>query len=363
MKDAPDEARRFAWALNVRLPIARYTPEMDEVFNIRALPTVIVVDRNRRVRGRWSNAQEETRQKIDKLVLELLDEVEPPSRASVATVLRGSGRLAMRWSRHLPGRIEGLALLPGNQTADATLVAALGRELGRFTERKPAARGVGRLAAGGADLVGYRRGGVRVVTVHRNGDAGRGWDAPAPVLDLRFPHTPVSGGAELMLATTSGLHRVDLRGKQLAGRPDLGSLRSVAFDGEAPVGLDSTGKLIWLDAGLETLRSDGAPSPAVWLVSSEGEHGGVGAATAGVTSSAVGRFLGGESFQLALAVEEQLVLLDIVSGEERFRARWPRIGLLAGGDLDGDGREELIVGSGRRLSVLEPGADPEQASP
>ena len=43
-----------------------------------------------------------------------------------------------------------------------------------------------------------------------------------------------------------------------------------------------------------------------------------------------------------------------VAGAERC-ARWPKIGLLAGGDLDGDGREELIVGSGRRVTLLPPG--------
>jgi hypothetical protein len=57
--------------------------------------------------------------------------------------------------------------------------------------------------------------------------------------------------------------------------------------------------------------------------------------------------------QVALAVGGQLIMLDVNSGLERFRADWPQIAALAAGDLDGDGRDELFVGSGNRVTALQ----------
>ena len=100
-----------------------------------------------------------------------------------------------------------------------------------------------------------------------------------------------------------------------------------------------------------------APSSSV-LVSACGLADGVGVAPPTVVSASVGRFLNEDAVQVALAVAGQLVVLDVASGAERYRARWPDLGNLAASDLDGDGREELIVSSGRRLTLLGVGEEP-----
>ena len=45
-------------------------------------------------------------------------------------------------------------------------------------------------------------------------------------------------------------------------------------------------------------------------------------------------------------------IVDLDGGRVRFRASWEGISALAAGDLDGDGVDELVVGSGRAVSVL-----------
>jgi len=55
---------------------------------------------------------------------------------------------------------------------------------------------------------------------------------------------------------------------------------------------------------------------------------------------------------VALALEDRLVLLDLETGNPVMVATWPRIGALAAADLDDDGRTELLVGSGKRGTVL-----------
>jgi hypothetical protein len=46
-------------------------------------------------------------------------------------------------------------------------------------------------------------------------------------------------------------------------------------------------------------------------------------------------------------------VVDIETGRVVFRARWPEVVALAATDLDGDGHDELLVASGRDLTVLE----------
>ena len=60
---------------------------------------------------------------------------------------------------------------------------------------------------------------------------------------------------------------------------------------------------------------------------------------------------------MALSFDDRLVIVDSTSGAEAFAARWPGIGPLASGDLTGDGREELVVGSGKRITVLRAHVD------
>jgi hypothetical protein len=72
-----------------------------------------------------------------------------------------------------------------------------------------------------------------------------------------------------------------------------------------------------------------------------------------VTAAVTGSFLKDRGVQAALATDDgRLLLVDLPSGKQLFHARWPGISDLAAGDLDGDGRDELVVAAGSRLTVL-----------
>ncbi len=366
VKDSDEAARQFAWALDLRMPIARYSQPLDDAFHVRALPTTMVFDRHGRLRRRWSTRRARTDQEIAEVVRTLLDDAVPQPEETVAQVLSGRGRLDVRWTRGLPASMEGLAPLRSDAESGSGFVAVGGRELvvfdseGLVTERRPAPHGSGRLRAADRALIGFRRGATRVVRIDPDGEPGASWEAPAPVLDIAFERGREGASPALLLATTNGLHRVGLDGTRLDAREELGTLRAVAATrSELWAVLDVDGRLTWLNGALETVRAqETSSSSSSVLVSARGLADGVGVASVEVTSASVGRFLDGDAAQVALVVSSQLVVLDLASGAERFRARWPDLGTLAAIDLDGDGRHELIVSSGRRLTCLGVGEGP-----
>ena len=216
MQEPADTARQFAWALNLHLPIVRYTPDLERAFEVRSLPTLILADRKGRIRGRWTGYRPGIDEQIADQARGLLTPTEE-SAMVLADVLVGGELLEVRWSRRVPGKPEGLALVAGETT---TLLVAAGRELlhydgrGRILQRKMGRTTLGRLVSGDLDgnghsgLVAMRRGGTRIVPVDAETGAGESWEAPAPVLDLEI--LPPGWGGEkssLLLATLTGLHR------------------------------------------------------------------------------------------------------------------------------------------------------------
>ena len=369
VNDPDDAAQQFAWALNLRMPIARYSPPIEDAFHVRALPTVIVFDAHGRLRKRWSSYRPGDEHKIAEAVRTLLDDAATQPEDTVAEVLSGRGRLDVRWTRRLPATLDGLALVPGGAESGPRLAAVAGRELvlfgpeGLVIERRPAEAGSGRLRSadrrlddGGYALIGFRPGATRVVRHAPDPEASVRWEAPAPLLDVAFEPLREGTPPALLLATTTGLLRVGVDGNGLGSRENLGVLRAVAVTrSRLKAVLDSAGRLTWLDGALATVRSQDLSSSSSVLVSARGLADGVGVAPSIVVSASVGRFLNEDAVQVALATAGQVVVLDLASGAERFRARWPDLSILTAGDLDGDGREELVVGSGRRLTVLGAG--------
>jgi hypothetical protein len=108
----------------------------------------------------------------------------------------------------------------------------------------------------------------------------------------------------------------------------------------------------WLARDLRTLREWQAPTGSRRLVKAPDPAEGVGLGPAEVVAVAAGNLLADGALQVAVAAADRLLVVELDSGRVRFRARWPGIAALVAGDLNDDGRDELIVGSGKRVTVL-----------
>jgi hypothetical protein len=72
-----------------------------------------------------------------------------------------------------------------------------------------------------------------------------------------------------------------------------------------------------------------------------------------VVAAVSGRFLPGDGRQLAVATYSgHLTLLDEASGRVEYDASFTGIHDLAATDLDGDGRDELLVAAGHAVTAL-----------
>jgi thiol-disulfide isomerase/thioredoxin len=359
--ETDDIARRFARARNVTLPIARYSADIRDAFRISGLPTVVVADREGNIRRRFTSGAASTKEQLEEFVRELLEEPADPG-PEIAGVLSGEGLLRVRWSRRLKETVLGLAVLHQSDPPERRVVAATGWEIAGFgvdgdqVISRRVGPGVDRLRSAGDSspivLFGFRPAGERVVRIPLGGEDDQTWDSPARLLDLYVEPQRFDGPSGLLLATIDGLHRVGLDGSPISSRRDLGLVVDLAGLGAETLLLDGDGELHRLDHELKTLDHWPAPAGSRVLVSVPDLAPGVGLAPVSVLGFAAGRMLGGDGKQLALAYDDQLVLVDLETGLERFRARWPRIAALAADDLDGDGRTELIVGSGKRVTVL-----------
>jgi hypothetical protein len=240
------------------------------------------------------------------------------------------------------------------------VVAACGRTVetygpaGRSIRTDSVVPGIDRVRSSGdgRHILGFRPGGRRILPLVFGGEVGESWEAPAPTLDLLVERPPARTPATALLATTGGLHRVALDGSVLATREDLGVLLAIGARAHGLVALSAGGRLTWLDEDLEVLRTGTVPSGTRVLVAPPHLGGGLGLGPESVISIAAGRLGADGGVRLALAVADRLSIVDPATGRESFRADWPGIRGLAAGDLDGDGREELVVGSDRRVTVL-----------
>jgi thiol-disulfide isomerase/thioredoxin len=359
MREPAALARRFAEALGVGLPIGRYDEALDEAFHVKSMPTVIVVDREQRIRGRFNGYADGIEEKIADLARGLL-ETKPEPGPLIARVLHGSGALEVRWSRPAAATVRGLAVRSAPDPGDRRILSATGWDLtgyGTDGDEIVSLRvwpGVDRLRFGdaGSPAFGFRPAGSHVVPLALDGEAAAAWEAPAPVFDVRVEPPLGEEPPTVLLATIDGLHRVALDGKPMAVREDLGLVVQVADSAGGPIALGSDGRLSWLGDDLATVREWRVPPGSRVLVAAREAADGLGVAPPVVEAIVVGKLLDGGGSQIALVADERLLVLDLDSGQERFRARWPGIAALAAGDLDGDGRDELLVGSGKQLTVL-----------
>lgn len=343
-------ARQFAGRLNLTLPIVRHSASLDEALRVDRLPTVLVVDRQGRIRVRFDGYRQGVVEKIAEIARELLAE-EPLPPEHLADVVDGAHWLDARWSRVVGTALTGLAVAHGGTGA---VLAASGWDLfefgpdGTLLGRRRVGPGVERLALsqGGPSAFGYRSAGRRVTEIPLAGAAVESWESRANVLDLLVERTDEQ--TTLLLATVEGVERVRVGGSRIGGGDPAGVVWGLAAGPRGAIALEGEGGLRWLDAALETVRLVEVPRGSRVLVSAAGA-GGVGVAPSVLEAWAAGSFDRGS---VAAAAGGELIVFDLASGRERFRARWPGITALAAADLDRDGRDELFVASGKRLTAL-----------
>jgi thiol-disulfide isomerase/thioredoxin len=359
--ETDEVARRFASAHDVTLPIARGTRSIAEEFRVSGLPTVIVADREGRIRARFGSFPPGADRKIEQLCRSLLEETPDPG-PEIARVVKGGGLLDVRWSRVASGSVRGLALLREADGPEPRILAATGWEVvgydpdGKQLLSRRAGPGVDVLRSFAStrrqQLFGFRPASDRVVPVALDGETGEAWQAPARVFDLRVEPGQDDAPPTVLLATVSGLYRVGFGGEPIDAREDLGLVVQVAGAEGGPIVLGGDGRVSWLARDLRTLREWQAPTGSRRLVKAPDPAEGVGLGPAEVVAVAAGNLLADGALQVAVAAADRLLVVELDSGRVRFRARWPGIAALVAGDLNDDGRDELIVGSGKRVTVL-----------
>ena len=163
-----------------------------------------------------------------------------------------------------------------------------------------------------------------------------------------------AGQGSVFVATVSGLHRIAESRESTAveGISEPTGLAAVELAGGwrlAAIGRD--GIVCILDpADAESIRCSAGHQGSRVVAGPAGS--GIGAVPGG-TAAVAGRILGGEQGEIAVITSSsQLVILDVVTGQERVRARLPGLQALAAGDLDGDGDDELALAVEGHVLVL-----------
>jgi thiol-disulfide isomerase/thioredoxin len=363
-RESEEVARTTARALKLTLPIGQLTKALNRQLEIKSLPSIVIADREGRIRARWDGYMKGLEATVSEQVAELLQNEAIGRPIPIAQLLVGAGRLEVRWRREVGAQARGLGLI---RSADGSsriylsepgriwTLGADGRILKQFTSPLPSARLVqGDLDDdGGEELVAYQPGSERLALIDPEAARDRQWDAPAPVSGVTVIRSSEGQTQGLALATSAGLfigvagdgapRQVGPQGPQKAVAAPVG--------GAALAALSADGTVAWYGAdGTEAARANAGNA---WALVTDRVAEGVGVLRMGTIAAAAGNFLGAGGREVAVAtVEGELLLLDIASGAIRVRARWPGITDLMGRDLDGDGVDELFVAENRALTVL-----------
>jgi len=355
---ALDSAKR----LGLTMMIAVNDPETYRTLGVRNLPSLFAFDKQGRLRARWDGYRTGVEKEIAATVDRLLADDTSGTTREVATVLVGQGTLEGRWSRDLPGTADGVVGLPKGEAGGARVVASGGDQLlsfdgeGEVTARLKTGSAIGRLLDfgttkdGARELVGYRPGGTSLDVVALPSGMERKIAVPAPVLDLAVWDGTAPRSRRLAIATMSGAAMAedgDERAKLLDGAAGVRSV--VPVPGGGVLALREDGKIGVLGAAAPLWARSAAGAERLVLAKDDGAV----TAPRSVTAAVAGRFLSTEGRQLALATYSgHVVLVDEASGRVLFDAVWTGVHDLAVADLDGDGRDELLVAAGRSVTVL-----------
>ncbi len=362
-----DAVRKGVERLGLSLPVGIYDDKLQDYFNVRTLPTTILVDRQGRVRGRWDGYARGLEQTVAARVRELLGDDPEGHTREIAKVVDGAGQFEIAWLTEMKATVSGLAGLGFGRKDAISAVAAAGDQLvllhasGKVERRLKLPSAAWRLAAppqatNGAepDILAYRWGAGDVVSIDLDQSITRGWSAPGPIFGLAImPPASEGEGQSVWLATLEGVGRADLSGLQIRRVGDAAPYVSAA------PGPSSSILVLTRDGTLRRVAPSGDVGRAIQVLQGARQlvgfpdASGVGVLTESVTASATGAYLGGPTRQTAIATADGvLVIVDVATGRVVFRAQWPGIVALATVDLDDDGRDELLVGAGRNVVSL-----------
>jgi thiol-disulfide isomerase/thioredoxin len=353
-------ASESAKRLGLTMPIGISDPEVYRALGVRTLPTLIIVDRQGRIRARWDGYRSGLENEIAAMVDKLIAGDAAGTTRTVGAVLSGQGRLAALWSRDLGGAADGVVGLPAGIDG-RRVVASGGGELvsfdaaGEVVARVRSGSTAGRLidfgaaADGTRELVGFRTGGTAIGVIALRSGTMRTVAVPAPVLDVAATGAVTGGGRRLAIATLRGAAQAAADDERAVLVEGADAVRSVAAIPGKVVGLQEGGAIGAWDASTPAWaqRAEGAER----LLAAHEDGAAAGPRT--VVAAASGRFFGEGGRQLAVATYAgHVTILDFSSGRVMFDATWADVHDLAASDLDGDGHDELLVASGRSVTAL-----------
>jgi thiol-disulfide isomerase/thioredoxin len=355
-------AAESAKRLGLTMAIGLNDPAVYRALGVRTLPTLLVVDRQGRLRARWDGYRTGLEREIAATVDKLLANDPTGTTREVASVIAGRGRLQARWIRDLPGSADGVVGLPAGLAGGMRVVASGGDEILSFDAageaiarlrsegRSGRLRDFGAAADGSRELVSFRPGGTSVAVIALRSGVFRTIVLPAPLLDLAVAGDAKGDARRLAIATMRGAAQAGANDESAVLGEGASGVRSLAAVPKRGVlALNEDGTMGALDGSSPAWPHAKAGSSRLLAAREDGAV--IGPRT--VIAAASGRFLADGGRQLAVATHAgRLALLDEASGQVVFDAEWAAIHDLGAADLDGDGCDELLVASGRSVTAL-----------
>jgi len=350
-----DLALRTAKQLGLTLPVGLYPPEMDAHFAVRTLPTVVLLDREGRLRARWDGYDAGLEKSIAARVDALLGEDPEAAPREIGRVDPGGASARVLWASDLAEPAAGVAFYRTTEGEARAAVAAgsslsildgagqrVGRlrvppEVHRLETASPAPDRAPRLLA-------WRAGGDKAVEIRPETEQVRAMLAPAAVFDL----AEMRGGG-LAWGTPVGVYRSEADGSAPTRLGEPFVVRRLLSNGENLLVLDASGALRNL-SGEGNAILPAQPARVVGLVA--GARGAFGVYDAPAFDAVEGAFFGANERGIALAVAPDRVVVYDAGGKVRWSATVEGVFDLGAGDLDGDGDDELLIASGKRVIAI-----------
>jgi thiol-disulfide isomerase/thioredoxin len=355
-------AAASAKRLGLTMTIGINDPNVYRMLGVRTLPTLLVIDKQGRLRARWDGYKNGLENEIAATVDRLLADDPSGTTRDMATIVSGAEVLRARWFRDLPAAADGVVGLPKATAEGMRILASSGGELlsfdadGEALARLKTTAAAGRLldfgeTAGGArEILGFRPGVTSVGVIELRSGVERTIAIPAPLLDVAVSGGPSGDARRLAFAT--------MRGAALAGPHDdravlvtgTESVRGIAAGpGGAALSLREDGAIAALDGSSPPWPHPAAGGARLLVARKDGAIVGSGLVVAAVS----GRFLAAGGRQLAVATfTGHLLLIDEVSGHVVFDALWEGLHDLGVVDPGGNGHDVLLVAAGRSVTAL-----------